>query len=691
MVERLSIGGLGRAEIGELFASWSDVEAPPGLIRALHEDTGGNPFFVQEIIRHLDEAGILRAAESRWSSRISLEEVGVPEGVRAVVARRLAALGNACTRLLDLGAVIGRSFELELLERLSGQSAERIAELLEEAVAARVLTEDSGPAGGRYAFSYALVRETIYERLTRTRRVRLHRAIAEAMEDLYGRDPGPHLGDLAYHALRSARPRDAERASAYARGAGEYAMRLLAYEEAAAHYHQALQALELSPESNADEQCELLLALGDALAKAGETAEAAEAFDAAAAVARNLGREDQLARAALGFAGRWALTRVDVEPASITLLEEALETIGEAYPVLRVRLLTRLSEELYYTPERDRRVELSADALGLARRNGDKSALAAALGARHTAIWGQQPAERRLEIASEMVRLGDASNPEIAFQGVAWSFADLLELGRLVEADAALARVAQLADELRQPAYRWWAHMLSATRAYMAGEFVEAESRIREAGLWGRRAQIPSAEMYEFGQVYFLRLEQGRADEVVELPRSLVPVYPAVPSIRCMLAQACAETGRVDEAREYLLSMANDHDALSMMNASWSVGMYALAMACARLGDADLAPQLYRALRPLEPYCHVAFRGSAFQGSVARTLGVLAATAGHDEEAERHLRRALEQNERMGALPQLAAPATTSECCCAGAERTTRALRSFTRRASLRLGSAWAI
>lgn len=91
-----------------------------------------------------------------------------------------------------------------------------------------------------------------------------------------------------------------------------------------------------------------------------------------------------------------------------------------------------------------------------------------------------------------------------------------------------------------------------------------------------------------------------------------------------------------------------------MMNASWSIGMYSLALACARLGEADLATPLYQALRPLEPYCHVAFRGSAFQGSVARTLGLLAGTAGREQEAERHFRRAIEQNEQMGALPQLA-------------------------------------
>jgi tetratricopeptide (TPR) repeat protein len=136
--------------------------------------------------------------------------------------------------------------------------------------------------------------------------------------------------------------------------------------------------------------------------------------------------------------------------------------------------------------------------------------------------------------------------------------------------------------------------------------------------------------------------------------------------------------------------MANDEAARSMMNASWSVGMCSLAMACARLGDADIAIRLYGELRPLEPYYHVAFRGSAFQGSVARTLGVLAATAGQHEEAERHLWRAIDQNELMGALPSWHAPATTVGRSCAGAEMPTRLQSSLAPRTSSRGGSAWA-
>ncbi len=156
--------------------------------------------------------------------------------------------------------------------------------------------------------------------------------------------------------------------------------------------------------------------------------------------------------------------------------------------------------------------------------------------------------------------------------------------------------------------------------------------------------------MYEDGQLHYLRLDHGRAEEAVERTRRLAHEYPAVPSLRCMLAEACAEAGLEEEARRELHAITDDEAAQLMMNASWSIGMYSLAMACARLGDADRAAELYRSLLRLEPYCHVAFRAASFQGAVARTIGRLAATAGRPQEADRHFRQAIERNERMGAL-----------------------------------------
>jgi hypothetical protein len=213
--------------------------------------------------------------------------------------------------------------------------------------------------------------------------------------------------------------------------------------------------------------------------------------------------------------------------------------------------------------------------------------------------------------------------------------------------------VLALAERLRQPAYRWWAQMLSATRASIDSEFAAVEARIHEAAAWGRRAQIRTADMYEVGQLHYLWLDHGRAQNSVAIMRRRVRDYPAVPSTRCMLAEAYAEAGLAEDAHRELAAIADDEATLAMMNASWSVGMYSLAMACSRLGDAACADRLYRSLLPMEPYCHVAFRAAAFLGSVSRTLGVLAATGGNADQADEHFRRAIDRNEEIGALWQL--------------------------------------
>src|SRR5439155_22133129 len=135
-------------------------------------------------------------------------------------------------------------------------------------------------------FAHALIRETLYGGLTTPRRVQLHRRVAEALRRLYAQDPEPHLAELAYHFFEAAPGGDVDKALEYAQHAGDRALALLAYEEAARLYELALHALELKQTVDPGTRCQLLLGLGDALAKAGRTPEAKERFIAAAEHAR---------------------------------------------------------------------------------------------------------------------------------------------------------------------------------------------------------------------------------------------------------------------------------------------------------------------------------------------------------------------------------------------------------------------
>jgi hypothetical protein len=169
-MERLVVGGLDEQEVVDLLHAGAGHDLGPAgrdLARAIHELTDGNPFFVRELLRHLVESGTLsQGADGRWSVKPTTQPLGVPEGVREVVGRRLTRLSEATIATLELAAVIGADFELDVLVAAGGFDEDDVLSALDEAVAAR-LVEESGPM--RFRFAHAIVRATISDGLTRAR------------------------------------------------------------------------------------------------------------------------------------------------------------------------------------------------------------------------------------------------------------------------------------------------------------------------------------------------------------------------------------------------------------------------------------------------------------------------------------------------------------------------------------------
>ena len=182
-VERVALRGIDEEGMRALLTAAGGAELlADGLAfaRTLVAETEGNPFFVGEVIRHLVESGVLVHRDGRWQGSVSLEEVGIPEGVRDVVGRRLSRLSDAANDLLRTAAVIGRDFDVDLLARVAGIGEDEIVDHVDVALQARLLHE--GDAVGSLSFAHALVRQTLLEELSTTRRVRLHRAIGEGLE-----------------------------------------------------------------------------------------------------------------------------------------------------------------------------------------------------------------------------------------------------------------------------------------------------------------------------------------------------------------------------------------------------------------------------------------------------------------------------------------------------------------------------
>ena len=654
--ERVSLKGLDENDVAAMIGARGGQEAPPELIQAVHERTEGNPFFTEEVLTHLVETGAISRREGRWAyNAASIEELGIPEGIKEVIGRRLSRLSEECDSVLTVAAVIGRRFDLDILEQVSDLSDERLVDVLEEAIAAGIVLETEEPhAVGRYTFSHPLTRETLYEEPSTTRRVRLHRRIGEVLEQLSEANPEPRLAALAYHFCEAASGGlDANKAIDYAARAGEQATALLAYEEAVGHYERALQALELKEPADEAQRCELLLALGDALWRAGENPRARQTFEWAADIATKLKAPEELSRAALGYGAGGAVVGT-VDKSLVGLLEEALGALGERDSTLRARLLARLAEELYFSDSQRRRAELSREAVEMARRVADPATLAAALRSRHLALRGPEQVESRIVVATEILGLAeDADDRALAWQGHYYRLIGLLGLGDIAAADAEIEVLQRLAEELRQPRYLWFSTLARVMRAAIDGRFEESERLAQQGLVVGQRAHEPDA-LLTFGvQMFAVRQVQGRLEETEAAFKRFVERYPAVPALRCALAYLYSEADRAEEARTEFECLAGDGFAELPQDAYWLVGVSLLSDVCVSLGDAHRAATLYQLLLPYAQRTSL-INQYVCMGSASRSLGLLAATMRRWEEAAKHFEDALEMNARMGARAWLA-------------------------------------
>jgi predicted ATPase len=291
---QLRLGGLAPAEVASFVEASTGVEPSKKLVDAVHAETEGNPLFVGEVVR-------LLAAEGRLTEAPGVDwRLQVPTGVHEATAQRLRALSKDCRRVLTIASAFGREFSHEVLEKVSEMSEEEVLAGLDEAFAARVLTEVPG-APDRMRFARARMRDAVYNDLSAARRARLHLRIGDALEELYGADD-LHVDELAHHFFLAGPGGDVEKTIDYSRRAGDRAAVLLAYDEAVRHYEHVVKAIERRKDADDREKCELFLALADARTKAGEPDEAKQAFLAAAELARGAQLAEQLARAERGFA-----------------------------------------------------------------------------------------------------------------------------------------------------------------------------------------------------------------------------------------------------------------------------------------------------------------------------------------------------------------------------------------------------
>lgn len=385
--DRLALSGLDAADVTAYVAEagYDDEQ----LARALAAVTGGNPFFLIQALRHVDESGGV------WDPNT------LPQGVREAVSRRLSRLPAETNKALAAAAVVGSSFAVDLVERVVERD---LVDAFDEACKAGIIIEE---AGGRYRFNHAIVRQALIAELASVRRMRLHQRIATTLEATPGADE-ELLGELAYHYFECAWAGNAAKAVEYCRRAADQAMTRLAYEGAADLYDQALHALEEIDDElpdRADQTADLLVARCEALLAAGEMASATHAVSQLQAATVDSAR---LSAWATCFDGQLSML---VHPERLDEIETALsaaadrlaglgDTEGEAKAhTVRAGCLARLGRIGDCETALDR-------ALTAARHAREHRRVNAVLaGAPLAALWGPNPVPRAGGRCLDVVRL----------------------------------------------------------------------------------------------------------------------------------------------------------------------------------------------------------------------------------------------------------------------------------------------
>jgi class 3 adenylate cyclase len=650
-VQRIPLSGLAEPEVVELLTRIAQHElddAGVELARMIHEETEGNPLFTGEVLRHLRDTGAIYEQDGRWVTRGDVAEIGIPDGVRDVIGRRLDRLSPVANDVLQTAAVIGRDFDLAVVERLVDHDRDAIVEALDDAVDARLVYE-AGIA--RYTFAHALVRSALYDELRPTRRAHMHERVADAISALFATDLDAHLGELAYHYAQSVGAGDANRAIEFSCRAGEHALEQFAPEEAITWFQQARDLVEVGG-GDAAPLGRVLLGLGTAEKFAGQPT-FRETLLLAARTAQERRDDPLLIAAALANnRGFWSSYGA-VDHERVAVLRTAIARSAACPATHRARLLANLATEVVFEDDLATRRALDDEALALARTTDDPATLAHVLISRCVSLWHPSSLDDRLrhgeELAGLVEELGD---PHLAFFAHWYRYAALIEAGRIAEADRALAVGASLAGQLGPAMPVWVSTFTRSARALFAGDTETAEALATEQLELGERAGQPDAALYYGVIVFTIRMEQGRLAEIADFIEAAGSGPDALVGLDALWGLTACTLGRDDDARQVLDKLAVDGFARVPEHQTWSSVHWAAARIATHLGDRERAELLYARLLPYAH--HLVFPGLVVFDSVAATLGELAGILDLPDDAARHFDRGLKIAEASKA-PLLAA------------------------------------
>ena len=678
--QHIELQGLDTAAVAELAGQVLDarLQADDEAIGWLTTETAGNPLFVHYILRSVPPTAATDAPLQAVRDRL-------PDQLRDVVHWRLTQLPGSTRQLLAAAAAIGPVVDVDLIASATDQPHVHLRGILEPALEQELLRPD--PADdGQYHFTHEVVRRTLDQDIQADHARRLHRRVAGALaaRAAQGRPVAP--AEIAHHHLRGADRETADAAIFWARRAAEAARLATGFDEAVQLLERAVavddEVGRLSGDRVDDTQaCALRLELAQAQDLAGQFTARDQRYLEAAALARELERNDLFTQAVLGCGGRLPAAPLP-NPTARDLLTDALDRLARDDDHRRALVLGRLAHLQHFDAPYRVRLELSDQAEAAARKVDDPSLLATTLAARCFALEGPDSIDDRRSAGDEIERIGqEIDNPDIRLQGIRLQVPALLAAGRHDEARALATVHARLAQEIRHVDHLRLATMWEILWTGLEGDGVAAEAMVDELVRQLTEAGHTQAPFISFAYAFVPRWLHGRLEltrPILDQLRTALPTWTGFWALSVWLD---AGTGNLHRARASL----DERDPGTTIERIerdflWWSSMVSLAVGSSSCGHAAWAAAVHQALLPYAG--RLGITGYAlFVGAVDHHLGTLALTLDHPDEAVDRLESALTSHRSLGTPPFVALSA-----CWLARARATRAASGDHDRASALLG-----
>jgi DNA-binding CsgD family transcriptional regulator/tetratricopeptide (TPR) repeat protein len=639
--QRVHLTGLSQTAIGEVAKRICGIELSASAIGTIYQQTDGNPLFAIELIKVM--------MEESAGAEITAAPTRIPAGVRETIGLRLSRLSDRCNELLSIAAVYGRHFTAREIAAAMDEELQGVLIGLEPVVAAGIV-QSNFDAPGRYQFTHALIRETIYEGLPAIDRLRLHGSAGDALARVYSAHLERVLTRIAHHYHEAAALGNSEKSVVFALLAADSAVRMYAYEDALLHYDRVIEILESGGQMHDERLARTYILKGSALYQLGKMQLSIEALLEAVNRTRVLGSAELLVDALMLLA--MPSRHVDQQH-FVPLLERALAILPEADSIPRAKALATLAFAQRTSTDKSRIQFLVDAALDMASRSCDATARCACYLLTVMALRGNpESLHRRLRLGLEYIAVAQPTgSPDLLAEACHWQALNYFESGQVEELEALLERYDSIGI-VHSAYHQYQARAHRVTLALLRGDWTELERRIEELREIGTKSRPDDSDGVYGAQMFALNRDLGR-------------LHALAPQIKAIAASAtrrvwepglmlmCAEIGLLPEARSIFDRLAEQNFRAICQDDMYGVCLVFCAQTCCALADTDRAESLYQLLRPYARQT-VNHPTAVCFGAAELYLAMLACTANRPDLARGHFDQALKFNRAMRAWPSLA-------------------------------------